>query len=92
MLPHPAINDVRKTEAALRDVNEIPQLRRFYLTAEGRRLPGRQEVLRIELAENLDQEGDNAGPTRLVAGTDAGAVVAVEIYAAADDLALPRPW
>jgi hypothetical protein len=48
--------------------------------------------LLIELAENLDQEGDNAGPTRLVAGTDAGAVVAVEIYAAADDLALPRPW
>jgi len=68
------------------------RLRRFHSPPEGRCSHFSQDALLIELAENLDQEGDNAGPTRLVAGTDAGAVVAVEIYAAADDLALPRPW
>jgi len=38
-----------------------------------------QEAFRVELAENLDKQGDNTGPTRLVAGPDAGAIVPVEV-------------
>src|SRR5262245_18867281 len=58
----------------------VPRLCRFDLWAERRSSPGRQEGLRIELAKNLDEEGDDASPTRLVAGADAGAVVAMEIF------------
>src|SRR5271157_6229244 len=39
-----------------------------------------QEGLGIQLAEDLDQAGDDTGPSRLVARTEAGAVVAMEVF------------
>ena len=36
--------------------------------------------MRIELAKNFDQQGDDAGPTRLVASAEASTVVAVEVF------------
>src|SRR5262245_54081894 len=37
------------------------------------------EVLRLDLGEVAHEEGDDAGPSRLVAGAQAGAVVSVEV-------------
>ena len=56
------------------------RLRPLDLAAEDRGAPLRQDHLRFELAEQLDQAGDDPGPAGLVAGADAGAVVAVEIF------------
>ena len=39
-----------------------------------------QKGFRIELAKDLDKQGDNTRPTRLVAGPDACAVVAMKIF------------
>jgi hypothetical protein len=39
-----------------------------------------QKGLGIELAKNVDQDGDNPGPTRLMAGADPGTVVAMEVF------------
>ena len=64
------------------------RLRRFHLSTEGRALPVRQQGFRIEFAKNFDQQGDDAGSTRLVAGADAGTVVAVEILVE-EDVILP---
>jgi hypothetical protein len=33
----------------------------------------------VELAEYVDETGDNAGPACLMAGADAGAVIAMEV-------------
>jgi len=40
---------------------------------------GRQELLGIERAEDLDELGNNSGPAGLVAGAQARAGVAVEV-------------
>ncbi len=40
---------------------------------------GRQELLRFEPAEDLDELGDNPGPAGLVAGPQARAGVAVDV-------------
>src|SRR5271166_6599640 len=42
-------------------------------------LPGLQELLGVERAENLDQLGDDAGPAGLMAGAKARSGVAVEV-------------
>ena len=39
-----------------------------------------QKGFRIELAKDLDKQSDNTGPTRLVAGPDAGTIVPMEIF------------
>src|SRR5690349_7649419 len=46
-----------------------------------------QGVLGVEEAEELDKLGDGAGPAGLVAGADAGAVVAVEVLIEQDVVA-----
>src|SRR5262249_12681194 len=46
-----------------------------------RRFPSAvQKAFRVELAKNLDKQGDNTGPTRLVAGPNAGAIVPMEVF------------
>ena len=46
-----------------------------------RRLPSAlQKGFRVELPKNLDKQGDNTGPTRLVAGPDAGAIVTMKVF------------
>src|SRR3984893_15279155 len=50
------------------------------LSAKDRSSAALQKGLGIELAEDLDQAGDDPGPTRLMAGADPGAVVAVEVF------------
>src|SRR5271167_424919 len=57
-----------------------PRLRRLYLSAEDRSPAAPQKGLGIELAKNVDQAGDDPGPTRLMAGADPGAVVAMEVF------------
>src|SRR6516225_10446188 len=49
----------------------FPTERRFCSTV--------QKGFRVELTKNLDKQGDNTGPTRLVTGPDAGAIVAMEV-------------
>src|SRR6516164_10569388 len=81
MLLHPAAKDARTAMATLRGIARAgPGLRRFYLSAKGCSLPGRQERLWIELAKDFDQQCDDAGPPRLVAGADPGAIAAMEIF------------
>src|SRR5689334_23128117 len=41
---------------------------------------GGEQNLRLHDGEHLHHEGDDPGPTGLVAGADAGAVVAVEVF------------
>jgi hypothetical protein len=47
-----------------------------------------EEILRLEIAADLDDAGDQPGPARLVAGAEPGAVVAVEVLVE-QDLVLP---
>src|SRR6185369_3327650 len=42
--------------------------------------PLTEHILRLHRSENPDQAGDQSGPSGLVAGSQAGAVVAVEIF------------
>ena len=49
-------------------------------SAERRFTSALQKGFRIELPKNLDQQGDDTGPTRLVAGPDAGAIVAMKVF------------
>jgi len=55
-----------------------PHLHPFLLSAKDRFPATLHKGLSIELAENVDQAGDDPGPTRLMAGADPGAVVAME--------------
>src|SRR6478609_8743632 len=48
-------------------------------TSEGAALAGREQSFRVENAKELNQRRDRARPSRLVAGAQACAVVAVEI-------------
>src|SRR6516164_3332475 len=42
--------------------------------------PASQKFSRVDFAENFDECGNNPGPPRLMARTDAGAVVPMEIF------------
>src|SRR5262245_61987575 len=44
------------------------------------RLLRSQQVLSGGAAEEIEQDGDNAGPSGLVAGAEPGAVVSVEVF------------
>src|SRR5688572_381322 len=48
-------------------------------TTERAALAGREQLFRVEHAKELNQRRDRARPSRLVAGAQARAVVAVEI-------------
>ena len=63
--------------AAIRTTADVHSPRRRL--REGRYLAGLEQLLRIEQAEELDQLGHQPGPAGLVAGAEAGAVVAVEV-------------
>jgi hypothetical protein len=56
-----------------------PNLRSL-LVVEAGTLPPFHYGLRVELAKNVDQAGDNPGPSRLMAGADARAIVAMEVF------------
>src|SRR5258708_33399220 len=51
---------------------------------KGTCFPGIQKLLRVETTEKLDQLCDHAGPTGLMAGPEARAVVAVEVLVEQD--------
>ena len=55
-------------------------LYRLFLSAERRLAAALQKGLGIELAKNVDETGDDPGPSRLMAGADSGAVVAMEVF------------
>src|SRR5438105_15770313 len=56
------------------------ELHPFLLSPKGCLSAALQEGLGIELPEDIDQTGDDPRPSRLVAGAEAGAVVAVEVF------------
>ena len=61
-----------------------PVLGPLFLLTEGCSPASLQKGLGIELAENVDQAGDDPGPTRLMAGADPGTVIAVEVLVKQD--------
>jgi hypothetical protein len=56
------------------------RLYRLFLSAECRLAAALQKGLGVEFAEDIDQAGDDPGPTRLMASADPSAVIAVEIF------------
>src|SRR4029077_19048361 len=54
-------------------------LRRLSPSAKSSFPAALEKGLGIELAKNVDQAGDDPGPTRLMAGTHPGAVVTMEV-------------
>ena len=82
MLVRAATNDAKTAETRLRGATQVCPVAYavFISRPESRASPFSQQGLRIELTDDLDHQSDNPRPTRLVAGADAGAVVAVEIF------------
>ena len=77
--PDPRV-DLKQRRITRHGPHSQTRLRRLYLSAEGCSPAGLQKGLGIELAENVDQAGDDPGPTRLMAGADPGAVVAMKVF------------
>src|SRR5271165_2650679 len=59
-------------------------LRLGFALRKGTCFPGIQKLLRVETTEKLDQLCDYAGPTGLMAGPEARAVIAVEVLVEQD--------
>src|SRR5882757_11339929 len=77
--PDPRV-DLKQRRITRHGPHSQTRLCRLYLSAEGCSPAGLQKGLGIELAENVDQAGDDPGPTRLMAGADPGAVVAMKVF------------
>jgi len=64
--------------------NSGPRVRakfgRLFLFFERRRQSALQYGLGVDAAKVFDQTSDDAGPSGLLAGADAGAIVAVEVF------------
>jgi hypothetical protein len=54
------------------------ELHPFFLSPKGCLSAALQEGLGIELPEDIDQTGEDPRPSRLVAGAEGGAIVAME--------------
>src|SRR5271165_6596202 len=59
-------------------------LRLGFAFRKGTCFPGIQKLLRVETTEKLDQLCDHTGPTGLMAGPEARAVIAVEVLVEKD--------
>ena len=57
----------------------VSKLRRLFRLLERRGQPSLQHGLGVDAAKIFDQTGDDAGPSGLVAGADAGAIIAMKI-------------
>src|SRR5450755_2725988 len=62
------------------NAKEPPSLPLGIFHHEGPRFTGIQQFLRIEVAEQFDELRDQARPSRLMAGSQARAIIAVEVF------------